>query len=58
LIKSYIKEDVATWMPFVVIESINVNRDSSNIDIYTVVVRISYFVPNIVGSSQLTLLLE
>lgn len=58
LVNDTIRNSVERWMPFVNIEDVTVVRESGEPNIYSLRINIQYSVPNVVGLSDLTLLVE
>jgi len=57
-IDTIVRSAVSRWMPFVNIDSVDVNRETGEPDIYTMRIVVTYSVPNVVGKSYLALLVE
>jgi phage baseplate assembly protein W len=53
-----IRRSIRRWMSFVEVHSVIVDRESGEPDIYSMKVVINYSVPNVVGLSDLALLVE
>lgn len=58
LVDEIIRESVNEWMPFVEIQQVSVSEETKEIDIYKLKISIFYYVPNVVGLSSLSLLVE
>lgn len=58
LVDDTVRNAVERWMPFVNIEDVTVVRESGEPNIYSMRISIKYSVPNVVGLSDLTLLVE
>jgi len=57
-VEDRVREAISRWMPFVNIHSVTIQKESGEPDIYSLRISINYSVSNVVGSSDLTLLVE
>ncbi len=57
-IETAVRTAVAEYLPFVVIDSVRVTRESIDVDIYRSKVTITYHIPNVVGFQDLAFLIQ
>lgn len=58
VVDEIVRNAVSQWMPAVQIQDVRIIRENEDINIYILRISITYYVPNIVGSTLLTLTVE